>query len=298
MSLQVSLVVRALNEREHIGKLLVAAASQTRPPDEIILVDSGSTDGTVDIARSHGAQVVHIAPEEFSFGGSLNLGCKHASGDILLFASAHVYPMDDRWIERLLGPFADDDVALAYGGQTGDERTQFSEFRVLNRWFPPESDPQQTHPFCNNANCAIRRLVWEELPYNEELTGLEDLDWANRARILGHRLVYVADARVVHVHEETFSQTVNRYRREALAHKRIFGDQSMSPAEAIALFGANTVVDYLAALREGDLVTNVLSIPRFRFAQFWGSYQGFRSSERVTAELKRRFYYPSSPRRK
>lgn len=297
MRRRVSLIIRALNEADHIGTLLKDVADQTRPPDEVILVDSGSRDRTVEIARSQGAEVVHIAPEEFSFGRSLNLGCKHASGDILLFASAHVYPTDDRWIERLAAPFEDDDVALAYGGQTGDERTQFSEFRVLNRWFPPDSDEDQTHPFCNNANCAVRRLVWEELPYNEELTGLEDLDWANRARILGHRIVYVADARVVHVHEETFSETVNRYRREALAHKRIFGDQSMSLAEALALFGVNTIADYLAAIREGDLVLNVLSIPRFRFAQFWGSYQGFRRSERVTAELKRRFYYPSSPRR-
>ena len=298
MPLRVSLVVRALNEASHIGKLLDHAAAQTQPPDEFILVDSGSTDRTVDIALSHGAQAIHIAPEEFSFGRALNLGCKQATGDLLLFASAHVYPTDDRWIERLVAPFADDNVALAYGGQTGDERTQFSESRVLNRWFPPESDPDQTHPFCNNANCAIRRLVWEELPYNEELTGLEDLDWANRARILGHRIVYVADARVVHVHTETFAQTVNRYRREALAHKRIFGDQSMSSAEAVALFGVNTIADYLAALRDGDLATNVLSIPRFRFAQFWGSYQGFRQSERVTADLKRRFYYPDSPRRR
>lgn len=292
MSLTVSLVVRALNEAEHIGTLLEAAARQSRPPDEVILVDSGSTDRTVEIATALGAHVVHIAPSDFSFGRALNLGCKQAAGGVLVFASAHVYPTDDAWLERLVAPFADDTVALAYGGQVGDERTQFSEFQVLRRWFPEQSDSDQTHPFCNNANCAIRRTVWEGLPYNEDLTGLEDLDWANRARSLGHRLVYVAPARVVHVHEESFRQTITRYRREAVAHKRIFGDQRLAASEALALFLANTIRDYITAVMERDILTNMASIPRFRLAQFVGSYLGFRESEQVTTELKRRFYYP------
>lgn len=292
MSVTVSLVVRALNEAEHIGTLLEAAARQTRPPDEVILVDSGSTDQTVEIASSLGAHVVHIAPSDFSFGRALNLGCKHAIGDVLVFASAHVYPTDHAWLERLVEPFYDDAVALVYGGQVGDERTQFSEFQVLRRWFPAQSDFDQTHPFCNNANCAVRRSVWQALPYDEGLTGLEDLDWANRARALGHRLVYMAPASVVHVHEESFRQTVTRYRREAIAHKRIFGDQRLSSSEAFVLFLANTVRDYITAVLERDIVTNIVSIPRFRLAQFSGSYLGFRETEQVTTELKRRFYYP------
>ncbi len=296
--MKVSIVVRALNEADHIGTLLEAAWSQTRPPDEVVLVDSGSVDDTVAIARAHGAQVVHIDPRDFSFGRALNLGCKHATGDVLVFASAHVYPVDDGWLARLTEPFQDPDVALTYGGQTGDERTQFSEFQVLRRWFPDESDLDQRHPFCNNANCAIRRSVWEDLPYDEDLTGLEDLDWANRARARGHRLAYVADARVVHVHEESLSQTVHRYQREAIAHRRIFGDQSMTASEAFALFLANTIRDYLAALTSGELLANIVSIPRFRAAQFWGTYQGFRQNEEVTAALKRRFYYPDGFRRR
>lgn len=289
----VSLVIRALNEADHIGRLLDSARAQTRRPHEIIVVDSGSTDDTVAVATSRGAHVVHIDPAEFSFGRSLNIGCKQAAGDILLFASAHVYPLNDRWIEQLVASFDDDEIALAYGGQTGDDRTKFSEFQVLRQWFPEQSDADQRHPFCNNANCAIRRRVWEQLPYDEDLTGLEDLDWANRARALGYRLAYVAPARVVHVHEESFTQTINRYRREAIAHKRIFGAQSMAGSEAAALFLANTLRDYLVATAEGELLRNVTSIPRFRLAQFWGSYKGFQGSEDVTSELKRRFYYPA-----
>lgn len=289
----IALVVRALNEGTHIGRLLEAARRQTVPPGKIILVDSGSTDDTIEIALAHGAEVVRIHPEDFSFGRALNLGAKHTTEDILVFASAHVYPEDDQWLERLVAPFDADDVALTYGGQIGDERTQFSEFQVLRTWFPETSELDQRHPFCNNANCAVRRSVWEELPYDEDLTGLEDLDWANRARARGRRLAYIADARVIHVHEETFAQTVNRYRREAIAHKRLFGDQRMGALEAGALFVANMLRDYVAAALEGKLSANMSSIPRFRAAQFWGSYEGFKQMGNVEATLKRRFYYPN-----
>lgn len=291
--LRVSIVVRALNEAADLPALYAGLAAQTRQPDEVILVDSGSTDDTVAISQEAGAAIVHIAPGDFSFGGALNLGCTAASGDVLVFVSAHVYPIDEFWLERLVAPFADDDVALVYGRQTGDEeRTAFSEMEILRRWFPDRSNDDQDHPFCNNANCAVRASVWKTIPYDERLTGLEDMDWASRALADGHRLVYAADATIAHIHEETFSQTVNRYRREAIAHKRIFGHQKMRSFEALGLFLANTVRDYAAAIPRRKLLRNLVAIPRFRAAQFWGTWKGFRQDGDPTLALKRHFYYP------
>ena len=79
-----SIVIRSYNEAEHIGRLLLGIGQQTMPPDEVIVVDSGSTDGTPDIARSHGAQVVEIDKREFSFGRALNIGFSRAGGDIVI----------------------------------------------------------------------------------------------------------------------------------------------------------------------------------------------------------------------
>lgn len=95
---RVSVVIRALNEGKHIGRLLKGLEQQTVKLDEVILVDSGSTDNTVAIAEAAGCTVVHIAKNEFSFGRALNKGCAAASGDILLFASAHVYPVYN-WLD-------------------------------------------------------------------------------------------------------------------------------------------------------------------------------------------------------
>ena len=288
----VGMVIRTLNEERHIGRLLAGLQRQTRRPDQVVVVDSGSSDATVDIALHYGCEVVHIAPKDFSFGRALNVGCRAAKTDVMVFVSAHVYPLFDTYLELLAKPFEDPQVALSYGRQVGDHRTKYSESRILLKWFPTTSSAVQENPFCNNANAAVRRSVWEEIPYDEELTGLEDLDWARKAQEKGYKVSYVAESPVVHVHEESWSRIVNRYRREAIAYQRIMGNQKMSPLEAARLFIGNTASDFVHATREGVLLSNLMSIPAFRAAQFYGAYQGFASTEEPSEQLKRRFYYP------
>ena len=289
---RISVVIRCFNEERHIGRLHRGLVRQSQPPDQIILVDSGSTDATLAIASQFPVEIHTIEPERFSFGRSLNLGCLAAIGDVLIFASAHVYPIYDTWLSELISPFADPEVVLAYGRQVGNGATKYSEHRVLARWFPSESVARQAHPFCNNANAAVRRSVWALQTYDESLTGLEDLDWAKRALEAGHAISYVATAPVVHAHDESLGQIVNRYRREAIAHKRIYGEHGMSLFEALRLMVANVASDYFHAARDRVLTHNLTSIPAFRIAQFVGTYQGFRQQGAASAVLRRRFYYP------
>lgn len=288
----VSIVIRALNEADHLPALFSALLRQSRRPDEVIVVDSGSVDDSIAIARAHGAEIIHIAPEQFSFGRALNVGCSRASGDILLFVSAHVYPLDEKWLDHMITPFERPDVGLVYGGQTGDARSHFSELELLSRWFPRISDDNQQSPFCNNANCAVRATAWVDLPYDETLTGLEDLDWAKRALATGWRVVYQAEARVAHIHNEPFVKTRDRYRREAIAYRRIFHDQHMNMFEAAGLFILSTGRDCLSALGARCLLSNLVSIPRFRAAQYLGTWEGFRHRGEISNSLRKRFYYP------
>jgi glycosyltransferase involved in cell wall biosynthesis len=297
MADRISIVIRCFNEERMIGRLLSGIDAQTVKADQVVIVDSGSTDGTLAIARRHATEIHTIDSAEFSFGRSLNRGIAAARGDVVVFASAHVYPVYDTWLEHLTKPFDDADVALAYGRQVGGPTTPYSESQILATWFPAESMARQTHPFANNANAAIRRSEWEKLPYDEELTGLEDLAWARSALDRGMGIAYVAEAPVVHLHDERFSQTRNRYRREAIAHRRIFNDPRMGRFEAARLLVANVASDYLHAARDGQLLRNLASIPRFRTAQFLGTYEGFAQRGDVPVELRRRFYYPRGIRR-
>jgi rhamnosyltransferase len=287
-----SIVIRAFNESRHIGRLLEGIRQQTVSDVEIILVDSGSGDDTVAIAESYGAKVVRIPPQEFTFGRSLNLGLQAATRALVVIASAHVYPVYPDWLERLLEPFADPLLALSYGKQRGAGTSKFSEHQIFAQWFPEQSQLRQNHPFCNNANSCIRRALWMEHAYDETLTGLEDLAWAAWAQAQGHGIAYVAEAEIIHVHNETPRGVFNRYRREGMAFKRIYPEAHFSLYDLFRMITANIGFDLLHAARERRLRANFAGILWFRWNQFWGTYAGYRQSGLLTPALRQTFYYP------
>jgi rhamnosyltransferase len=287
-----SLVVRAFNEGQHIGKLLEGVMLQTVQPVEIILVDSGSTDNTAILAEQYGAKVVHIPPKEFTFGRSLNMGVAAARCDLVAIASAHVYPVYPDWLENLLEPFASPEVALTYGKQRGNGSSKFSERQIFSRWFTEESVVPQNHPFCNNANAAIRRSVWKAHPYDEKLTGLEDLAWSKWVLEQGYVIAYKADAEIIHVHAETSQSVLKRYRREAMAFKQIYPEAHFSLYDFVRMTSANIASDMWHASLQRVFWRSFLPIFWFRTAQFLGTYQGYRRSLEWNWQLRQTFYYP------
>jgi len=292
-----SIIIRTYNEERHIGKLLDGIEKQILEPGinvEVIVVDSGSTDSTVYIAMRMGAKVIKIEKNNFSFGKALNIGCKNSNGEVLIFASAHVYPVYNNWVSILLNQFKNKDVAIAYGRQIGNEKTHFSEHQIFSKWFPSISDFDQNHPFCNNANCAIRKSVWENQPYDELITGLEDLDWANKIKAKGYKIVYLSDAMIVHIHEESYFKIKNRYEREAIAFKKIYPTAKFNKWNFINLFLSNVVFDLYYAVKKRVIFQQAINITLFRFMQFYGTYIGYNKNGIIDTNLKNKFYYPNS----
>jgi rhamnosyltransferase len=289
---QCSVVIRAFNEEKNIGRILEGIKQQSVKQVEVILVDSGSTDTTINIAKQYDVKVISISPESFSFGYSLNCGITAATCEYVVIASAHIYPLYSDWLARLLAPFHDPQIALTYGKQRGDENTHFSENQVFAHWYPEESVGKQRHPFCNNANAAIRRDLWNLHPYDETLSGLEDIEWANYMIGQDYTIAYVADAEVIHVHNETPRKVYNRYRREAMAFKRIFPEEPFGILDFLRLCLTNIASDLWHASQQRKLINNLKSIVWFRTMQFWGTYQGFQHSGPLTGQLRKTFYYP------
>ncbi len=289
-----SIVIRAYNEEKHLPALLDRIQAQSVQPVETILVDSGSTDDTLAIAGRYPVKIVHIKPGDFTFGRSLNKGIAAASAPIAVLASAHVLPFDERWLEHLLAPFADEQVALSYGMQRGGAESEFSEDQHWQRWFPEHSDWDQPHPYCNNANAAILRSLWQQQPYDEDLTGLEDLAWASWAKHEGYKVAYVAEAGVTHIHEENAAQIVNRHRREAVALKSILPQSHFTLLNFLGMFVRRTLGDWRAALRQGAFLQQAGPALRFRLLQYWGTYRGYQEAGRMTPAMQQVFYYPPS----
>jgi glycosyltransferase involved in cell wall biosynthesis len=287
-----SIIIRAFNEEDHIGRLLTGIEEQTLKDIEIIVIDSGSTDATVAIASRFPTRILSLAPDEFTFGRSLNIGCDAAKGDFLVFVSAHVYPCYPDWLERLLAPFNDASIGLVYGMQRGDGGTRYSEHQQFKRMYPNTSVLTQKHPLCNNANAAIRRSFWEQHPYDESLSGLEDLEWATWLLSTGRFLAYAAEAAVIHVHNESPRQVLNRYKREAIALARIRPEESFSVLDLLNLTISNIINDLRSAFVDRRFTKVFWSVVWFRTMQYLGTYLGFRHGGPVTDEVIRAFYYP------
>jgi len=287
-----SMVIRAYNESEGIGRLLAGIQQQTIKDVEIILVDSGSTDDTVDIATGYGASVVFISPEEFTFGRALNRGIAAGLGKFVIIASAHCYPVYPDWLERLLEPFKDETIALSYGKQRGGDKNNYSEHQFFRKYFPDISQPQQGNPYSHNANAAVRRSLWEQHHYNENLTGLEDLAWSSWVKEQGYGIAYVAEAEVIHQHDEGPAQVINRYQREAIALKQILPESQFAFWNFLSLWVGSTFTDLRQSRRDKVFRKVWRSIIWFRFMQYLGTYRGYNFSGKVDAQLHRRFYYP------
>ena len=269
-----SIVVRARNEGASIGRLLDAIRLQDLGDVEVILVDSGSTDDTRAIAAAHGARVIAIAPEAFTYGRALNLGCAAARGPACVFVSAHCVPANDRWLSRLLEPLRDAAVAASYGKQLPLAGTHVYEQRNLHAGFPFGSRRQTSHFFFHNANAAVRRAVWEQVPFDETLPGLEDRAWARRVLGAGWQIVYEPMAMVYHHHAETLAQIYTRAYREAVAVRRLDPEFAQSPARFVVNYLRGVQRDVRFVRKYGRPWRDVLELVPQRFVELLGTYRG------------------------
>ncbi|MFH0856635.1 MAG: glycosyltransferase family A protein, partial [bacterium] len=109
----VSIIIRTKNEAKHLGDLLEMLKKQTYTDLEIILVDSGSTDGTLEIAKKYGVRIIKIRPEDFTFPYASNIGAENAQGKYLVYISGHCLPLSEKWIEDGVRIMENDFVSAA-----------------------------------------------------------------------------------------------------------------------------------------------------------------------------------------
>jgi glycosyltransferase involved in cell wall biosynthesis len=205
----ISFVVRTLNEAAFLGRLfdVLRAQQDIAIETEVIVVDSGSLDRTVEIARRYGATVFEVEKgRHFDYAKALNAGISRSRGELIAIVSAHAIPCSNDWLCRMVEHFEDQRVAGVYCRQLPWPNAYWREATRLARMFGDDSitftqasAPSEV-PFSNAASC-IRRSVWNEQPF--ELPCAEDIEWATRAVRRGFTIIYESRVAVFHSHDES-----------------------------------------------------------------------------------------------
>lgn len=189
---------------------------------EIVVIDSGSTDGSVVQARERGAFVREIPAHEFSHGSARNLGASLASGEWLVFISQDAHPVDERWLERLTGPLREREslVGGVYGRQLPHPGATPPERYFLDFLYGSQARRQSaagTHELTmettlfSNVNAAMPRSLWERFPFVEDIIMSEDQDWSRRVLLDGFTVAYEPTAAVRHSHNYTLGGAFRRF---------------------------------------------------------------------------------------
>lgn len=208
-----SIIIRAKNEAADIGETLEAVFNQKSVGQfEVIVVDSGSTDRTVEIATQYPVNLVEIRPETFTYGRALNLGVDAAEGDYTISLSAHSLPADSHWLANIIEPFQDSRVGAVYGRHL--PRANVTRLELLGMQISGVTSTQPRRQTRNNmfsnANGAHRRCLLLEHPFDEIIPGAEDLAWADWIERQGWTVCYQPSAAVYHSHGESLPRLIRR----------------------------------------------------------------------------------------
>lgn len=249
-----SVLIPVKNGGALLGEVLDAVLAQSTPwPFEVIVVDSGSRDGSVECARQRGVRVEVIPAAEFGHGRTRNYLASLSRGDFLVFITQDARPADAHWLRHLVeGCDSAPDVAGAFGPHrahpgarhvTERELTEhFAGFgSVLSRIqledrerFDREVGYRQWLHFFSNNNSCLRRSVWEKLPFPDVMFA-EDQTWMLSAIKAGYAKAFVPEAAVYHSHDFGVWETLQRNFDEASSFQRDFGyDMQRSLARALA----------------------------------------------------------------
>ena len=200
--------------------LQAIAAQKVDDQIEVVVVDSGSSDGSAERARELGATVHEIPANEFVHGATRNLAARLSGGDVLVFTTQDAVPATDHWLARLVAALEGDGVVGAYGRQLPHEDATPPEQFFLDFMYGVSPRTQRLgdieelsfeQTLFSNVNSAIPRSVWEANPFRDDVTMSEDQEWSRRMLLAGHTIVYEPEAAVRHSHTYTLRGAFRRF---------------------------------------------------------------------------------------
>jgi rhamnosyltransferase len=296
---RIAIVIPTRNAGPALEDVLSAIDAQVgafRP--EIVAIDSGSSDGTVERLKHHGGRVLSVAPGAFNHGKTRNDALRQIDGDYAVLLVQDAIPASATWLATLVQPLLDDpSIAGTFARQVPRTSASRVTAHYLAQWVAAAPEPRTVGPLTRDAfdrmspadrhaACAfdnvcscIRLRVWNDHPFPATPIG-EDLEWARDVLLAGYKLTYVPDAVVEHSHERSIAYELQR---TYLVHQRLealFGFTTVPTIGSLVRSIATTVPANarMAADEPSGRVRAVLRGAALGIAQPLGQYLGARAA--------------------
>ncbi len=275
---RVSIVLRSFNEAWALGATLAALGAQSYRNWDLIVFDSGSTDGSLEILqRAKPLHLVQLLPHEYRPGRVLNQGMELSGHDRVIFLNADAAPQGPNWLGPLVAALADPGVAAAFGRQIPRPDCAAVFARDYERCFGRDRESAKWDNFFSMVSSGLRRDVWARRGFIETLQYSEDDEYTRWCRAEGYRVAYCPESVVMHSHNYTQRQAYKRSFGEAwaLAALPTSSEGDVGTGRSLVLGWLREVLADVAYCRRAGQLGQAAHAARIRWHQRLGRLHGF-----------------------
>jgi rhamnosyltransferase len=299
----ISIVLLTYNGGDYLTEVFASIFSQTtRLSYEVIAIDSGSSDRTLEIIKQFPVTLIQISNREFGHGRTRNLGARQASGRYVVFLTQDATPANMYWLDNLVRPLLESpNLAGVYSRQIPRPNCNPWEARDINIGAGPISavkrvnfeDPLQQETYrvhrsrfisFSNVSSCIRKSVLDQLPFAENILMMEDQEWCKRAIESGHWIGYEAASVVHHSHNHSLRMIYKRHYDYGVSLQE-FAPIPMTFKSVLVYTVVETLGDIRFVFGHGRAISSALNwivkFPLVRFAMRYGLYRGLLSRSLV-----------------
>lgn len=299
--MEVSVVILAKNEEKCIGSALEMVFRQEIDASyEVIVIDSGSLDATLETTRRYPARIVTIKPEEFGHSRTRNLGVQLSKGEYVVFLTADAIPASNTWLKNLIQPFKQNSqVAGVYSRQIPRRGCYPPEARDISagaglirrvKFINPQDSAQVAYFNQNvwklitfsNVSSAYRKDLLEQHPFTLDLPAVEDQEWAYRLIKSGMVICYEPTSSVYHSHNDSLCRLYSRYYKYGCSFKKFIPDPRRGTFYYfIKITAYEAILDYIFLWGYPEVLIKkifwIFYLPLFRAVKNLAFYQGFKN---------------------